>query len=79
MNGQISIKNYVIEPAKVLVVVDDGADLPKVQQFLLSQPEVLEVEVDNKKYTPTPKGSGTPKGKKGAKKDTKGKKAKSEL
>ena len=57
LNGQISIKNYMIDPGKVLVVVDDFSDGQKVMDFLLMQEGVVYLEVDSQKYYP--KGKAT--------------------
>lgn len=56
LNGQVTIKTYVIEPSKVLVVVEDGADTSRVKEFLLQQDEVIDLEIDQKKIEkPKPK------------------------
>jgi hypothetical protein len=72
LNGHIAIKTYVIENDKVLVVVEDGADLPRVKEFLLEQPEVTFLEIDSKKVYPAQK-KGVPRSEK-----SKGKKGKEE-
>ncbi len=47
-NGNLPIRRYMIEDTKVLVIVEDGRDAPEVLAFLRQQPEVIDVEIDQK-------------------------------
>jgi len=41
---------YVIEPGRILLQMDDGADSVQIRDFLIAQPNCLEVSLDSKTY-----------------------------
>jgi hypothetical protein len=49
-NGNVPVQRYMIEDTKAIFVVEDGGNAPEVLTFLLKQPEVIDVELDQKNH-----------------------------
>jgi len=44
---------FAVEPDRLLIVVQDKARVPEVMKFVLSRPETIEFEWDQRKYYPS--------------------------